>query len=293
MNNPTLNAALSELEQNLKKLDSARNQVEKVSGKTSEIISSVSNLTHSIENLRNRYTEEEKKLKQIYVETSTELTNDFKSKIEKIKKLADDYQGFQNEHTKSIQLSVDKLNSSLSEASQKIGEIDIEKNYGLIQESLENQYLLIDKNFSSFGEDLKEIANQIKNQIASIQSIEPKLLELQELQKANSKNISKELKNNHTETENKLTEIKLFHESMIKSLDEYSSKAIGLINEVNSNFSLNLGEIKEKINDLNSLIVSSDSSSKSLLEKIQNNQRRNLIVMSVGIILIVAILIFK
>ena len=81
INNPAINAALSEMEQNLKNLESARKQVDQVSEKSKEIIMAVSNLVNSVEKLNASYVEEERNLKQVFTNVSNDLSLSFNGSI--------------------------------------------------------------------------------------------------------------------------------------------------------------------------------------------------------------------
>jgi methyl-accepting chemotaxis protein len=179
INNPAINAALSEMEQNLKNLESARKQVDQVSEKSKEIIMAVASLVNSVEKLNASYVEEERNLKQVFTNVSNDLSLSFNGSIEEVKNATTEYYKYQEEHINALQSSVHNLNKSFDETIKKLDGIDIEKNYALVKDSLDNHSSIIDSNLNNIIDELKEFIVQSSNQLSSFNQIHTKLDENQ------------------------------------------------------------------------------------------------------------------
>ncbi len=294
MNNPAINTALSEMEQNLKNLESARNQVSQVSEKSKEIITAVSSLVNSVENLKSSYADEERNLKQVFKNVSNDLSISFNGSIEEVKKSTKEYHKFQDEHIKSIQSSVQKLNTSLSETSKKLEEIDIEKNYAIVKNSLDNQSSIIDSNLNNVLAELKGLKVQIEEHISSFGSFEKKLFEYFTENDKKIISLIDLVKNGHSEISDNLNNLNLSFERIINnSLDKHSATIIEKVETLNETYSTKLEQLNEDLRNLTLRVEDIDSNFKASAEKFEKNQKTNLVAISLGLILVILILIFK
>lgn len=293
MNNPTLNAALSELEQNLKKLDSARNQVENVSNKTNEIIKVVSHLTSSIEKLKNSYEAEEKNLKQVYAKISDDLKINFKSNIDKSKHITDEYQKLQQEHSRTIKSSIENLNKSLQEASRKLEEIDVEKSYNSIKEILDEQSIKIDARLDIINSDTKDVKKILNNHISFFNSFETNLMEFQRTISSKQEDLSNLFNTNRSEANKKLAELILSTDSIKELITENSVEYKNRIDKLVTTITTKLDGLDKVIRNLAAQFENLHNKTEKTLERIEKNQNRNFQILIAGIVLVALILLIK
>lgn len=293
MNNPTLNAALSELEQNLKKLDSARNQVENVSNKTNEIIKVVSHLTSSIEKLKNSYEAEEKNLKQVYAKISDDLKINFKSNIDKSKHITDEYQKLQQEHSRTIKSSIENLNKSLQEASRKLEEIDVEKSYNSIKEILDEQSIKIDARLDIINNDTKDVKKILNNHISFFNSFETNLMEFQRTISSKQEDLSNLFNTNRSEANKKLAELILSTDSVKDLITENSVEYKNRIDKLVTTITTKLDGLDKVIRNLAAQFENLQNKTEKNLERIEKNQNRNFQILIAGIVLVALILLIK
>lgn len=293
MNNPTLNAALSELEQNLKKLDSARNQVENVSNKTNEIIKVVSHLTSSIEKLKNSYEAEEKNLKQVYAKISDDLKINFKSNIDKSKHITDEYQKLQQEHSRTIKSSIENLNKSLQEASRKLEEIDVEKSYNSIKEILDEQSIKIDARLDIINNDTKDVKKILNNHISFFNSFETNLMEFQRTISSKQEDLSNLFNTNRSEANKKLAELILSTDSVKDLITENSVEYKNRIDKLVTTITTKLDGLDKVMRNLAAQFENLQNKTEKNLERIEKNQNRNFQILIAGIVLVALILLIK
>ncbi len=175
MSNTVIQQSLIDIEQNLKKLDSARNQVGKLAGKSEELISLFSKLVGSIELIQENYKGAESTLQQNMEKSRLE----FEKSLNKTINYAEiNSKEFLSNQEKFIGNAIEQLKdfqNKLYDTQRSIEEFDLEKGLNKIYAEL-----------SGIQETLISQHSIIIIKISEMQSVlDERLLEIQNAQKQN------------------------------------------------------------------------------------------------------------
>ncbi|MAM29321.1 MAG: hypothetical protein CMC13_09885 [Flavobacteriaceae bacterium] len=138
MNNNTVNQSLIEIEENLKNLETARNQVDGVSKKSETLILEVTKLINKIQVLENEFSLEKSGL-------SNNITNEISKFKKSLKKESDVFieksKEVSEKHSNSTLNNIERLavfQEKLGIVEKNISELDFEKGFVEIRERLQN-----------------------------------------------------------------------------------------------------------------------------------------------------------
>lgn len=152
MNNPAINQALIELEENLSNIESARNQVNKVAEKSEQLIVAFSKVYDAMTSIDNNFVIDERAIKN-QLEESFKF---FKSGLSDIVKESD-------KSVKNLEFS---LNSYENRIDKLLSDIVV------VTEKKTSEFLLkVDKNFSIRDKQLNEASNKVIESINSVNYI--------------------------------------------------------------------------------------------------------------------------
>lgn len=124
MSNILIQQSLIDIEQNLKKLESARNQVGNMTDKSEQLISSVVSVIESIEAIKNSFSNDENYLKNSVHDSLEEFSKSLSNGAENAnKKTIDISEKYKHEVQENTKLFVDELKSCTENANNKASEI--------------------------------------------------------------------------------------------------------------------------------------------------------------------------
>jgi ABC-type transporter Mla subunit MlaD len=138
MSSTLIQQSLIDIEQNLKKLESASSQVGNMAEKSEQLISSIASVIESIEAIKNSFSNDENYLKnnvqeslEYFGKTLSKAGDSFNNKASVIS----------SKHEKVINDTIVKMNefkSNLSDVQKTILDFDLEKNLGKISYEISN-----------------------------------------------------------------------------------------------------------------------------------------------------------
>lgn len=189
MNNPAINQALIELEENLSNIESARMQVNKVAEKCEQLITAFSNVLETINSADTHITIDEKAIKQ-YLEVSfssfkTDLSKIIKDSANSVKGLQSGindhvslFENFVNKateitdeqlkkYTKNLQSNFDEKNAMLSNSTDKILESLLGLRKGISNESITKK---LNQDLENFQLCIKELIKKSEDSIKNLES---------------------------------------------------------------------------------------------------------------------------
>lgn len=170
MSNPVIQQTLIDLEESLSKIESARIQVNNVSEKSEQVISSFNRILKSIESISDGVGIDKESIKQ---------------------NLNESFNNFQNE--------LDVISQKSEESIKKVNE-DFNFQKTKFKENLENNIKSIDEEFNKLSSNIELNTNNVKNELAKLSSeFNHGLLEI-------NSNLDK-FKINLTEAENRIQDL--------------------------------------------------------------------------------------
>ena len=163
MSSTLIQQSLIDIEQNLKKLESASSQVGNMAEKSEQLISSIASVIESIEAIKNSFSNDENYLKnnvqeslEYFGKTLSKAGDSFNNKASVIS----------SKHEKVINDTIVKMNefkSNLSDVQKTILDFDLEKNLGKINYEISSLSEQITKNQVTAFNDVTELKAQLKN----------------------------------------------------------------------------------------------------------------------------------
>ena len=168
MKNMGIQDSLIEMRENLEKLESAREQVQKVSTKSIEVIGATDRLTKSIEELKAKYDEEGEKLLNSFDNASHNFKENYKAVIKEYEDYVKTFKSIQQENNATLKASFESLNNSINIAQKNIEDIDIELGFKKTSKSIES----LSSNLSnSMNEMVEELSGHFDNTNRSLHQI--------------------------------------------------------------------------------------------------------------------------
>jgi ABC-type transporter Mla subunit MlaD len=163
MSSTLIQQSLIDIEQNLKKLESASSQVGNMAEKSEQLISSIASVIESIEAIKNSFSNDENYLKnnvqeslEYFGKTLSKAGDSFNNKASVIS----------SKHEKVINDTIVKMNefkSNLSDVQKTILDFDLEKNLGKISYEISSLSEQITKSQVTAFNDVTELKAQLKN----------------------------------------------------------------------------------------------------------------------------------
>ena len=162
MSNKVIQQSLINIEQNLRKLESARNQVEKISDRSSELITSISSVLKSINAIRQSFESDE-----------NYLINNVKESLKSFADKLDEGAASANKktveitahHEKIIEGSISKIKDfleNLSDVQQSILDFDLKESLDKIRQELVTLTETIKINQSTNTQELNAIKSELE-----------------------------------------------------------------------------------------------------------------------------------
>lgn len=313
-NNATLNQTLAEIEQNLRKLESARSQVNRLSEKNEETIRLFSNLISSLEAIKINYHNEDVALKKTFKDQRKHFEIEFERVVTNVNQTYEKHINPQVAAIKEAKNELDKFNASLNQLKHSIESLDIEKELSKVTESLSNMMAEFDSALKSHAntiatviekqqESIKQLNDAISINNSTLSNLQIQIKENQIDITANLNGLSRFLeKNRH--------DLKLLKEDYLEKLLKQASSQIDSIAVVqqsietfDENFRSNFQDlhttihsqitaIENVVSGLNATLKQTESELFKKIDKLEKAQKTTTYIMIGGIISIIAILLF-
>ena len=298
MNNPLLNQALIEMEQNLKNLESSRKQVDTVSEKTKDIIFNVQNLLSSVEKLKISYGTEEQSIKKVLQNGTENLKLSFDHSAKLLDDTSKNFNDTQIANLHNIQTAILEFERVLNAILLQIQELDLDKNLKLIEDTLKFQYDSIETIISNLSNIIEEFVNSnsvffeniqqkadnhlkivsdIKREVESHQiKHSEKMSDLTDLIKKDRSKVNDligDIKNEiDAFSKSSLTEIKEISKSIQKTENELKIKLSSIEDNISQLQNKHFNEISASIENQNDKIISLETTFDGLLKNLELKQ---------------------
>ncbi len=298
MNNPLLNQALIEMEQNLKNLESSRKQVDTVSEKTEDIIFNVQNLLSSVEKLKISYGTEEQSIKKVLQNGTENLKLSFDHSAKLLDDTSKNFNDTQIANLHNIQTAILEFERVLNAILLQIQELDLDKNLKLIEDTLKFQYDSIETIISNLSNIIEEFVNSnsvffeniqqkadnhlkivsdIKREVESHQiKHSEKMSDLTDLIKKDRSKVNDligDIKNEiDAFSKSSLTEIKEISKSIQKTENELKIKLSSIEDNISQLQNKHFNEISASIENQNDKIISLETTFDGLLKNLELKQ---------------------
>lgn len=200
MNNEAVNQSLINIEENLRKLETARNQVNSVSEKSEVLVKEVSGLVRQIQSLQSEFGSEKQRFNSIIENTISEFEESLRIQSKKILEKSDTITSKHLENTDENIRKLKDFEAKIVIAEKNISKIDFEKGFSKLTLS---QQTAIDEQ-KNFKLEINELIEKINSKLTAINSdiienqklafdklssnFSSSLIELKENQQASNKN---------------------------------------------------------------------------------------------------------
>ena len=167
MSNTLIQQSLIDIEQNLKKLESARSQVGNMADKSEQLISSVASVIESIEAIKNSFSNDENYLKNSVHERLEDFSKTLSKSGENVNNKASE---ISSKHKKVIDetiVKMDEFKSNLSDVQKSILDFDLEQSLDKIRAELSSLIEQVTKNQATTTKEVDELKAQLKSTLES------------------------------------------------------------------------------------------------------------------------------
>lgn len=167
MSNTLIQQSLIDIEQNLKKLESARSQVGNMADKSEQLISSVASVIESIEAIKNSFSNDENYLKNSVLERLEDFSKTLSKSGENVNNKASE---ISSKHKKVIDetiVKMDEFKSNLSDVQKSILDFDLEQSLDKIRAELSSLKEQVTKNQATTTKEVDELKAQLKSTLES------------------------------------------------------------------------------------------------------------------------------
>jgi hypothetical protein len=162
MSNALIQQSLIDIEQNLRKLESARNQVGGVAEKTERLIESISSVISNIESIREAFEGEESYLKKGVQNSLDAFKKDLEKSSEVALKKASALSEKQDKIISETILKLEDFQSKLRDVQKSLLDFDLEKSLDGIRGEISKLIEEVNSNQKKNSDILDEIKSEIK-----------------------------------------------------------------------------------------------------------------------------------
>ena len=162
MSNTLIQQSLIDIEQNLRKLESARNQVGSVAEKTERLISSISSVIANVESIRDAFEGEESYLKKSIQNSLDNFKKDLQKSSDLALSKASELSGKQEKIISETVLKLEEFQSKLRDVQKTLLDFNIEKSLDGIRLELFRLIEEVNLNHKKNSDLLNEMKSEIR-----------------------------------------------------------------------------------------------------------------------------------
>ena len=162
MSNTLIQQSLIDIEQNLRKLESARNQVGSVAEKTERLISSISSVIENVESIREAFEGEESYLKKSVENSLDNFKKDLQKSSDLALSKASELSEKQEKIISETVLKLEEFQSKLRDVQKTLLDFDIEKSLDGIRLELSKLIEEVNSNQKKNSDLLNEMKSEIR-----------------------------------------------------------------------------------------------------------------------------------
>jgi DNA anti-recombination protein RmuC len=162
MSNTLIQQSLIDIEQNLRKLESARNQVGGVAEKTERLIESISSVISNVESIREAFEGEESYLKKGVQNSLDAFKKDLEKSSEVALRKASDLSEKQDKIISETILKLEEFQSKLRDVQKSLLDFDLEKSLDGIRGEISKLTEEVNSNQKKNSDILDEIKSEIR-----------------------------------------------------------------------------------------------------------------------------------